>query len=140
MELTARPQADRRKTAKSPQRSRAGNGRMLNRGDLRGVWFRHFKDCLDAHLSEIPNASYAEGSILRRASVLEVELETMETTFATRGHAEPDELDLYQRTAGNLRRLLESVGLQRRSLDVTPTLSQYLEQHAPATAPREAAE
>jgi hypothetical protein len=33
---------------------------------------------------------------------------------------------LYQRTAGNMRRLLESVGLQRRAKDVTPTLADLL--------------
>jgi hypothetical protein len=50
----------------------------------------------------------------------------MEGTFALAGEATPDALDLYQRTAGNLRRLLESVGLQRRARDVTPTLREYL--------------
>jgi hypothetical protein len=124
----SRPVAKR----KSQGRSRVGNGSaLLNRVDLRSVWYRRFKDLLDDHFSDIPNASYAEGSILRRAAVLECELETMETTFATRGHAEADELDLYQRTASGLRRLLESVGLQRRSRDVTPTLEQYLSNNTP---------
>jgi hypothetical protein len=41
---------------------------------------------------------------------------------------------LYQRTAANLRRLLESVGLQRRSRD-TQTLEQYVaERYAPDDA------
>ena len=42
------------------------------------------------------------------------------------GHADPGELDLYQRTAGNLRRLLEAVGLQRRAKPV-PDLDTFLE-------------
>jgi hypothetical protein len=43
-----------------------------------------------------------------------------------RGHdhwcdaASAEDLDLYQRTAKSLRRLLEAVGLQRRPRDVTP--------------------
>jgi hypothetical protein len=35
-------------------------------------------------------------------------------------------LDLYQRTAGNLRRVLEALGLKRRPREVNPTLDQYL--------------
>jgi hypothetical protein len=33
--------------------------------------------------------------------------------------ARENDLDLYQRTAGNLRRLLEAVGLQRRPREVS---------------------
>jgi hypothetical protein len=40
-------------------------------------------------------------------------------------------LDLYQRTAGGLRRLLEAIGIQRRPRDVTPTLDQYLASTSP---------
>jgi hypothetical protein len=36
------------------------------------------------------------------------------------GEAAADEIDLYARVSGNLRRLLEAVGLQRRPRDVTP--------------------
>jgi hypothetical protein len=39
-----------------------------------------------------------------------VELERLEAKFATAGAANDLDLDLYQRTAGNLRRLLEAVG------------------------------
>jgi len=53
-------------------------------------------------------APAAERSIIRRASVLTVELERLEVKFASAGEAA--DLDLYQRTAGNLRRLLEAVG------------------------------
>ena len=35
-------------------------------------------------------------------------------------------LDLYGRTAGNLRRLLEALGLQRRPREVTPTVQEYV--------------
>ena len=39
------------------------------------------------------------------------------------GEASAADIDLYQRTANSLRRLLESVGLQRRARDVTPSLA-----------------
>src|SRR5262249_13712138 len=63
---------------------------------------------------------------IRRAATLTVELERLEAKFALAGEASAADLDLYQRTAGNLRRLLEAVGLQRRARDVMPTLSEYL--------------
>ena len=49
-----------------------------------------------------------------------VELERLETRFASAGGASVEDLDLYQRTAGNLRRLLEAVGLRRRAKEVSP--------------------
>jgi hypothetical protein len=77
---------------------------------------------IESHLSDLggeDNTSAAERSIIRRASVMTVELERMEAIFAVAGEAQPEKLDLYQRTAANLRRLLEAIGLQRRSKDVT---------------------
>jgi hypothetical protein len=123
----ARPAVARQK---DPQRSRVTNGTALLPGvDGRSPWVRRAKDIIAAHLSDCggeDNTSAAERSIIRRASVLTVELERLEVKFATAGEASPTDLDLYQRTAGNLRRLLEAVGLQRRSRDVTPSLAEYL--------------
>jgi hypothetical protein len=107
---------------------------------------RRCKDIIAAHLSDLggaDNASEAERSIIRRASVLTVELERLEVKFALAGEAGTADLDLYQRTAGNLRRLLEAVGLQRRAKDVEPTLADLLgadidEQQAERAAEREA--
>ena len=82
------------------------------------VYVRRFKELLAGYLSDIPNATTAERSILRRAIILEIELEHLETKFASDGEASKTELDLYGRTAGNLRRLLESVGLERRAKPV----------------------
>ena len=51
----------------------------------------------------------------------------METDFAlANGAPNIATLDAYQRAAGNLRRLLESLGLQRRARDVTPGVRQYV--------------
>jgi hypothetical protein len=70
--------------------------------------------------------SMAEASLVRRASVLEVECELLESRFATAGQATAEDLDLYQRVAGNLRRLFDDVGLKRREPPV-PTLAEFLE-------------
>lgn len=115
---------------KPTHRSRVTNGSAVLPGvDGRSVWMRRLRDLIDLHVADLgggDSVSAAERSIVRRAATLTVELERMEGTFALAGEAAPDALDLYQRTAGNLRRLLESVGLQRRARDITPDLSQYL--------------
>ena len=115
--------------SKSRQRSRMTNGSVLLPGvDGRSAWVRRCKDIIEAHLSDLggeDNTSAAERSLIRRAAVITTELEMMEARFAA-GHANPGELDLYQRTAGNLRRLLEAIGLQRRAKPV-PDLDTFLE-------------
>lgn len=83
---------------------------------------------LAEHMSDIPDASAAERSLIRRCSVLTVELERMERQFALAGEADPETLDLYARVSGNLRRILELVGLQRRARDVGPTLADVIRQ------------
>jgi hypothetical protein len=109
---------------KSAQRSRVGNGSALLSGDVdqRSVWCRRLKELISDHIGDLggeANTSVAERSIVRRASTLEVELELLECRFAQDGQASALDLDLYQRCSGNLRRLLEAVGLQRRARDVT---------------------
>jgi hypothetical protein len=97
--------------------------------DGRSTWVRRLRDLIAIHLSDlggVDNVSEAERSIIRRIATLTVELERMESTFATAGEATPAQLDLYQRTANSLRRLLESVGIERRAKNVTPTLSDIL--------------
>jgi hypothetical protein len=122
-----RPTVDR---VPSRQRSRVTNGSTLLPGiDQRSAWVRRCKDVISSHLSDMggeDNTSAAERSIIRRASVMTVELEQLEARFATAGEACASDLDLYQRTAANLRRLLEAVGLQRRAKDISPTLSDLL--------------
>ena len=132
MEATASSRADRPKVGqpRDPQKSRVANGTAVVSGvDQRSAWVRRLKEHLFEHLSDVPDASAAERSIIRRASVLTVELERMETAFALAGEADPETLDLYARIAGNLRRLLEAVGLQRRAKDISgPTLADIIKE------------
>jgi hypothetical protein len=105
--------------AKDPLRSRVGNGSALIPGiDGRSVWVRRCKELIADHLSDNPDASVAERSIIRRAAVLTVELEQLEKKFALAGEANADQLDIYARIASNLRRLLEAVGLKRQARQV----------------------
>jgi hypothetical protein len=122
--------AIRRSAAPRPPtlRSRVTNGKSLfvRGGDGRGPWARRMRDIIEMHVSDLGGTdvcSGAELSIIRRAATLTVELERIEARFAT-GKGD-DALDLYQKTSGSLRRLLESIGLKRRPRDVQ-TIEQYL--------------
>ncbi len=112
---------------KRQARSRITNGKTLIAGvDGRSAWVRRCRDVIAEHVADlggVDNTSAAERSIIRRASTLTVELERLETKFALAGEASAEDLDLYQRTAGNLRRLLEAIGIQRRPRDVTPSIA-----------------
>jgi hypothetical protein len=112
-------------------RSRITNGKVLIAGvDQRSQWVRRCRDIITAHLSDlggVDNTSAAERSIVRRASTLTVELERLETKFALAGEADAGDLEIYQRCANSLRRLLEAVGLSRRPR-VVPSPDEYLNQ------------
>jgi hypothetical protein len=109
------------------QKSRITNGSALLPGiDGRSPWVRRCKDLIREHLYDKPDATAAEQAIIRRAAVLIVELERLERQFALAGEADPMTLDLYGRVAGNMRRLLESVGLDRRAKDISPSLGELL--------------
>ena len=102
------------------QRSRVTNGSTLLPGvDGRSVWVRRCRDIIGAHLSDLPNATIGEKSLIRRAAVLTTELEQLEARFAlaalAKQPARTEDLDLYVRAAGRLQSLLATVGLDRRS-------------------------
>jgi hypothetical protein len=120
----ARARAAAAAAAPKRQRSALTNGRRLLTGvDGRNLWVRRCKDIIRAHLVDLggeDNASAAERSIIRRVAVLTTELERLEVRFALANEANAEDLDLYQRTANSLRRLLEAVGLQRRPREIVP--------------------
>jgi hypothetical protein len=61
--------------------------------------------------------------------MLILQLEMMESQFAANdGHATPQQLEAYQRSANSIRRLVESLGLNngRKARDVTPSLGDIL--------------
>ena len=84
---------------------------MLQGVDGRTTWARRLRDLIELHLKDLGGPrSVSTNSIIRRAAILTVELERLEAKFAQAGGPDAAELDLYQRTAGGLRRLLESLG------------------------------
>jgi hypothetical protein len=114
-------------------RSAVTNGRrVLADVDHRGAEMRRLRDLVHLHVSDLGgenSLSHAERVLVGRASMLTLQCELMEGRFAQKEGAEatPNELETYQRCANTLRRLLESLGLQRRSKNITPTLAQYRE-------------
>lgn len=110
-------------------RSKITNGtRLLPTVDGRSLWARRLRDFINLYQQDRGGADVlttAEQSMIRRISTLQVELEHLEIKFAGNGEATADELPLYGRTANTLRRLTETIGIERRPRDVT-TLDQYL--------------
>jgi hypothetical protein len=109
--------------------------RILAGVDGRTYWAKRMRALVAQHLSDLggaDNCSFAEQAIIRRASCLGVELERLEQGFCKEGGATPEELDLYSRASSGQRRLLEAVGLDRRSVDVTPDIDGYLERQIDA--------
>lgn len=122
------------KSASAKARSAVTNGsKFLPDIDGRSTWARRARDIV-AQLIEDRGGedltSEAERLILRRAAVLAVQTEQFESKFAeanSKGNVvSREDLDLYQRLANSMRRLLESVGLDRVARDITPDLRDYL--------------
>jgi hypothetical protein len=87
---------------------------------------RRLRDIIHAHQADLGGAdalSEGQKAILRRAALLQLQLEMMEQKFALRedGCASGKEMETYQRSSNSLRRLLESLGLHdgRKARDVT---------------------
>lgn len=119
---------------RSTTRSRIANGTatLLGAKDERSLYVRRMKEIIAEHVSDlggIDAISAGEKSLVRRVAVLTVELEKLETRFAEDPSVGERTLDLYNRTAGNLGRLLDRLGLKRRTRDITPTLDAYLATH-----------
>ena len=73
--------------------------------------------------------SEAERSLIRRASMLTVQLEMLDARFAANdGEATLAQLATYTTVTNTLRRTLEAIGLKRRQRDVSPVpdLREYL--------------
>jgi hypothetical protein len=106
-------------------RSAVTNGkRLFVEGDGNSMWSR--RDLIAAHVVDLGGPellSEAQASLIRRASAIEVELEDMEGKLSM---GQPVDLDLFTRSASHLRRILETLGLERRPKDVTPTVEAYL--------------
>jgi hypothetical protein len=100
----------------SKLRSAISNGsKIFEDVDHRSAWVRRYRDLLWAHEADAGggiNLSGGQRSIIRRATMLELQLELMDSRFAGNGGAAtPAQLETYQRVANTLRRLFEGLGM-----------------------------
>jgi hypothetical protein len=119
-----------------PSRTRLAvtNGRRaFVDGDGNSAWYRRRKDIIELHLDDMGGRdalSEAQISLACRAASIEVELEQMEGRLSK---GESVDLDTFTRAAGHLRRILETLGIERRQRDVTPSLDAIIAEHAKET-------
>jgi hypothetical protein len=123
-------------------RSRVTNGsKLLPLSDGRSATARRFRDIYEdvaADLRGLDFLSEGQKQLIRRAALLSAECERQES-LAARGERLPNgeimwkekadflfDIDRYVVMTNSLRRVLETIGLERKSRDVTPDLRSYL--------------
>jgi hypothetical protein len=113
-------------------KSKVTNGRRVFAvgGDGRGAWTRRWKDIVELHVADAGGRDYmteAMLSLCRRAATLEIQLEQLECCMS---QGDDVDIEIYGRIASHLRRILETLGVERRPRDVTPSLQNYLQAKA----------
>jgi hypothetical protein len=102
-------------------RSAVTNGaRLFVEGSGTSAWSRRYADLIAGHCSDMGSRdtiSEAQFSLIKRAAAIECELEVLEGRLS---RGEPVDLDCFGRGASHLRRILESLGLERKPRNVTP--------------------
>lgn len=136
VKLVSGTMAYRKKVALTQSRiqSAISNGsKILSQCDHRLAPMRRMKDLLQAYCQDAGGEdilSQGQRSLIRRAVVLEIQLEKLESKFANNdGSASARDLDLYGRTSGQLRRIVESLELHKGRIarDIsTPTVAEYV--------------
>jgi hypothetical protein len=95
--------------------------------DDRVGWTARTKQLIDQHIADIgDDITTAERVLVRRASVLAVELERLELRFAMTDAPKSADLDLYQKLTNTLRRTLQALPHRRAKTVNAPTLQDYL--------------
>jgi hypothetical protein len=123
--------ADTRQFGRSRVSNAVARGSIvwLDNTDKRGPLPRRFKDIVALVTgdlgSEPSQLSECQRQIIRRIASLSVWCESQEAKMAD---GEEIDIDEFQRASNSLRRLCESIGLERRSRDVTPDLKSYIAQ------------
>jgi hypothetical protein len=102
--------------------------RLLTLGELDGrtIAARNVRTLIDSIESDLGGSdrlSAAEREIVRRAALASAMLEHQEAAWLTGGGLD---VGAYTALANLLRRLLTTVGLERRPRDVTPDLDKYI--------------
>jgi hypothetical protein len=122
-----------RKRAKRPRSAVTSGRKLFVDGDPNSAWARRYHDLAARHASDLGGPgqlSEAQASLIRRAAAIECELELMEGRLS---RGESIDIDVFTRSTSHLRRIFETLGVERKPRDVTPRLATYLAQKDPPT-------
>jgi hypothetical protein len=134
METTEGPVNGGKRSRKRAKRARSAvtSGRKLFvDGDPNSAWARRYHDLAARHASDLggpAELSEAQVSLIRRAAAIECELELMEGRLS---RGEEIDIDKFTRSASHLGRIFETLGVERKPRDVTPTVASYIAQKEP---------
>lgn len=104
--------------------------RALLNSDGRTAWARRYRDLvamLAADLGGASSLSELKLGLIRRVASLTIEAERLEVRLAEGD--ETVDIDALGRVSGHIRRISETLGLDRVARDVTPTLADIVAQH-----------
>jgi hypothetical protein len=109
------------------QRSAKTNGRRaFVDGDGRGPWARRWRDLQSLYADDLGGGSALSEfqlGLVGTCATLRCELEKLEGRLSV---GEAVDLDQFGRLAGHYRRICETLGIERRSRDVTPSVNDYV--------------
>ena len=98
--------------------------------DRRCAEMRRLKAIVAAHTADLggeDNLTHSETILMRRAAVVALHLEKQEQRFAAQKfEIGPEQFNAYRNAIDTLRRLFETLGLQRRARRVDNDLNEYL--------------
>jgi hypothetical protein len=106
-----------RQQARRPRSAVTSGRKLFVQGDPNSAWARRFHDLVLGHVSDLggrSNMSEAQFALVKKAAALETETEQLEGRMSL---GEEVDLNTYGRAASHLRRILETLGLERKARD-----------------------
>jgi hypothetical protein len=106
-------------------------------GDGRSPWARRYRDLVGLVCEQaggLETLTELKLALIRRAVALTVECERMENDLAD---GEKIDVDLLARLSSHVRRISETIGLERVKREVTPRLHSYVKTHVAKEQARE---
>jgi hypothetical protein len=103
--------------SKRPRSAVTSGRKLFVEGNPNSAWARRFADLVKGHVSDLggrSNMSEAQFALVKKAAALETETEQLEGRMSL---GEEVDLNTYGRAASHLRRILETLGLERKARD-----------------------
>jgi hypothetical protein len=138
--VTMKPKA-RSKMTNARLRGKVTSRSLFLDGDGRSPWSRRYRDLVALFADDaggLSTLTELKLSLIRRCAALVVECERMENALAD---GEKIDIDLLARMSSHIRRISETIGLDRAKRDLAPSLADIVAQHAtaPTGTPKPAA-